>query len=70
MKRRESIFLPPVRVIALIVMLALFTGLMFSAILGDAVAGFAVGAVFAGAFYLFVVVNARQSAAKLKKRRR
>ena len=66
-KRRKSIFLPPSNVIAMIVMLALITGAIFTAILSSLVGGAAVGLALAGAVYLLIVVDAR---GKTKKRKR
>jgi uncharacterized membrane protein YoaK (UPF0700 family) len=66
-KRRKSTFIPPQNVIAMIVMLALITGAIFTAILGDWIGGAVVGLGLAAAIYLLIVVDARR---KTKKRRR
>jgi uncharacterized membrane protein YoaK (UPF0700 family) len=66
-KRRNSPFIPPNNVIAMIVMLALITGAIFTAILGNWVGGALVGLALAAAIYLLIVVDARR---KTKKRRR
>ncbi|XBQ17507.1 MAG: hypothetical protein ABL308_06395 [Oceanicaulis sp.] len=68
MKRRKSIFIPPGRVIVMILAIAAILGLLFSVILNGALAGAIVGLVVAAAFYLFIVVNARNQAKKLKRR--
>lgn len=67
MKRRKSIFLPPANVIAMVVMLALITGAIFTAILSSWIGGAAVGLALALAVYLLIVVDAR---GKTKKKRR
>lgn len=67
MKRRNSPFIPPNNVIAMIVMLALITGAIFTAILGDLIGGALVGLALAAAIYFLIVVDARR---KVKKRRR
>ncbi len=51
----------------MIVMLALITGAIFTAILGDWIGGAVVGLGLAAAIYLLIVVDARR---KTKKRRR
>jgi uncharacterized membrane protein YoaK (UPF0700 family) len=66
-KHRSSPFIPPKNVIAMIVMLALITGAIFTAILGDWIGGALVGLGLAAAIYLLIVVDARR---KTKKRRR
>ena len=67
MKHRSSPFIPPKNVIAMIVMLALITVAIFTAILGDWIGGALVGLGLAAAIYLLIVVDARR---KTKKRRR
>jgi len=66
-KRRKSPFLPPTNVIAMMVMLALITGAIFTVILASVIGGAAVGLALAAAVYLLIVVDAR---AKTKKARR
>lgn len=67
MKRRSSPFIPPKNVIAMMVMLALITGAIFTVILASWIGGAAVGVALAAAVYLLIVVDARR---KTKKRSR
>ncbi|MEQ8404825.1 MAG: hypothetical protein RKE49_06995 [Oceanicaulis sp.] len=67
MKRRNSIFLPPANVIAMVVMLAAISGAIFTVILSSWIGGVVVGLAFAAAVYLLIVVDAR---GKTKKKHR
>jgi uncharacterized membrane protein YoaK (UPF0700 family) len=68
-KRNNFIWLPPARVITLILMMGFMLGAIFWAMLGNWF-GMVLGAAFAAAFYFIVVVNSRRSVKNMKKRRR
>ena len=72
MKRNKSqtVWLPPARVLTMIVMLAVVMGALFSAMLGAWIPGMAVGLAFAAAFYLLVIVNARRATRRLKRHKK
>jgi|OM-RGC.v1.034856100 hypothetical protein len=68
--RNDNPFLPPARVISMIVILAILLTGIFSLMTASWIVGTALGVAFAAAFYFIVVVNARRAVGKRRRRAR
>jgi len=68
--RNDNPFLPPARVISMIVILAILLTGIFSLMTASWIVGTALGVAFAAAFYFIVVVNARRAVGKRRRRTR
>lgn len=66
--RKANPYLPPARVITMLVMLASVLTVIFGLMTASWVFGAVLGLAFAGAFYLIVVVNARRETGKRRRR--
>ncbi len=67
MTSRKKTDRPPTRVLAMVAMLAIVVGAIFSLILSNWIAGLAIGIAFAGGLYFTTVYQARR---RPKSRRR
>ena len=67
-RSKSSKFVPPTRVITMLVMLAIVVGGIFYIVTSSPIAGVVIGVLFALGFYAVVVVNARGAAGKRRRR--
>ncbi len=67
--RKANPYLPPARVISMLVMLAVVVAGIFGLMTSSWLVGAALGIAFAGGFYFIVVVNARREVGKPRRRR-
>jgi uncharacterized membrane protein len=67
--RNANPYLPPARVVTMIVMLAIMVIAIFTLMSGSWIVGGVLGLGFAAAFYFVVIVNARRATSKKRRSR-